>query len=57
MPVIISGRIPENGYSKNDMIFEERTVVWPARPEPAIRIKDYFNTASSQFFITVEREI
>lgn len=52
----IKGEFPENGYSKNDMIFEEGTVGMARQTGTSDKDKDYFNTASSQFFITVERE-
>ncbi len=52
----IKGEFAENGYSKNDMIFEEGTVGMARQTGTSDKDKDYFNTSSSQFFITVERE-
>ncbi len=52
----IKGEFRENGFGKNDMIFEEGTVAMARLTEENEKSKEYFDTASSQFFITLERE-
>jgi peptidyl-prolyl cis-trans isomerase B (cyclophilin B) len=52
----IEGEFNENGYGKNDMVFEEGTVAMARLTDASEKSKEYFNTASSQFFITLERE-
>jgi peptidyl-prolyl cis-trans isomerase B (cyclophilin B) len=52
----IEGEFNENGYGKNDMIFEEGTVAMARLTEESEKSKEFFDTASSQFFITLERK-
>ncbi len=52
----IEGEFKENGYGKNDMLFEEGTVAMARLTEKGEKSKEYFDTASSQFFITLERK-
>jgi peptidyl-prolyl cis-trans isomerase B (cyclophilin B) len=52
----IEGEFKENGFVKNDMIFEEGTVAMARVTGDSENSKEYFNTASSQFFITLERK-
>lgn len=49
----IKGEFTENGHAKGDLIFDEG-VVGMARVSPDQKNSDYYNTASSQFFIMLE---
>ena len=49
----IKGEFTENNHSKGDLTFEEG-IVGMARISPDEHDKNYFNTASSQFFIMLE---
>jgi len=53
----IEGEFPNNGYVKNDMLHEQG-VLSMARTVSADggNAEDYYDTASSQFFICVDRE-
>jgi peptidyl-prolyl cis-trans isomerase B (cyclophilin B) len=48
----IEGEFANNGYSKNDLSFEEG-VVGMARRGSTTNDEDYYDTAGSQFFITL----
>lgn len=50
----IDGEFKENGFGKNNMTFDEGTVAMARLTGDSEKSKDYFDTASSQFFITLE---
>ena len=52
----IKGEFPNNGFSKNDMIHEEGTLSMARTVSSSGDEKDYYDTASCQFFICVDRE-
>ena len=53
----IEGEFPNNGYVKNDML-HEKGVLSMARTvsTDSSKVEDYYDTASSQFFICVDNE-
>ena len=50
----IKGEFAQNGYVKNDIVFDEGIVGMARLSGPEGTEKEYFDTASSQFFIMLE---
>jgi peptidyl-prolyl cis-trans isomerase B (cyclophilin B) len=52
----IKGEFPDNGFSKNDMLHEKGVLSMARTVGAEGNEKEYYNTASSQFFICVDVE-
>ncbi len=52
----IKGEFPDNGYSKNDILHEKGVLSMARNLGSEGDEKDYYDTASSQFFICVDAE-
>ena len=52
----IKGEFSQNGFTKNDMIFEEGTVGMAREAAAGNDDSENYDTASCQFFFTLERE-
>lgn len=52
----IKGEFPDNGFSKNDMLHEKGVLSMARTVGAEGNEKEYYNTASSQFFICVDAE-
>ena len=54
----IKGEFPNNGYVKNDMLHKKGVLSMARTVDPNdTKSKDYYDTASSQFFICVDNEV
>ena len=52
----IEGEFPNNGYVKNDMLHEKGALSMARTVGTAGNEEDYYDTASSQFFVCVDNE-